>query len=83
MIQDAIIRNLGIMGEATKRLTAELRLQYPQVGWREIAGFRGVLFPNYTDVRLDAVWIVIEDSLPHLETQLREILQKFASETAG
>jgi uncharacterized protein with HEPN domain len=82
MIQDAIICNLGIMGEATKRLTAELRLQYPQVSWQEIAGFRDVLIHNYTDVRLDAVWIVIEDSLPVLEAQLFGILQELASETA-
>jgi uncharacterized protein with HEPN domain len=42
MMQDAIIRNFEVMGEATKRLTLELRERYPQVTWRAMAGFRDV-----------------------------------------
>jgi uncharacterized protein with HEPN domain len=75
MMQDAIIRNFEVMGEATKRLTPELRERYPQVTWRAMAGFRDVLIHNYTGVRLDAVWVAIESVLPGLEEQLVEILR--------
>jgi len=43
MIQDAVIRNFEIIGEATKRLSAELRISYPKIKCQQIAGFRDVL----------------------------------------
>ncbi len=76
MMQDAIIRNFEVMGEATKRLTTELRQQYSQITWRKIAGFRDVLIHNYGEIRLDAVWTAIETELPSLEMQLLKILQE-------
>ncbi len=81
MMQDAIIRNFEVMGEATKRLTTELRQQHPQVAWRRIAGFRDVLIHNYGEIRLDAVWTAIATELPALETQLLEILQELENKT--
>jgi uncharacterized protein with HEPN domain len=81
MMQDAIIRNFEVMGEATKRLTTDLRQQYPQVAWRKIAGFRDVLIHNYGEIRIDAVWSAIETELPPLETQLLEILQELKNKT--
>jgi uncharacterized protein with HEPN domain len=81
MMQDAIIRNFEVMGEATKRLTAELRQHYPQVPWKKMAGFRDVLIHNYGEIRLDAVWSAIETELPPLEIQLLEILQELETET--
>jgi uncharacterized protein with HEPN domain len=80
MMQDAIIRNFEVMGEATKRLTTEIRQQYPQVAWKQIAGFRDVLIHDYNDIRLDAVWIAIDRDLPALETQLLEIIEELNNE---
>ncbi|MEB3294351.1 MAG: DUF86 domain-containing protein [Synechococcales bacterium] len=76
MIQDAIIWNFEVMGEATKQLTTEFRQQYPQVAWKKMAGFQDVLIHNYVEIRLDEVWKAIETELPPLETQLLEILQE-------
>jgi uncharacterized protein with HEPN domain len=81
MMQDAIIRNFEVMGEATKRLTNELRQQHPQVAWRKIAGFRDVLIHNYGEIRLDAVWTAITTELPPLEIQLLAILQELEHKT--
>jgi uncharacterized protein with HEPN domain len=74
MIQDAVIRNLEIMGEATKRLSTELRTKYNQVSWRQIAGLRDVLIHDYLRVDLQEVWLIIEEDLPKLEKQIKEIL---------
>jgi len=46
--QDATIRQLEIIGEATKRLSAQIRAHYPGVPWRRIAGLRDVLIHNYS-----------------------------------
>ena len=47
LIQDGVIRQLEIIGEATKRLSAELKNKYPHVSWKDVAGMRDKLIHNY------------------------------------
>jgi uncharacterized protein with HEPN domain len=75
MIQDAVIRNFEIIGEATKRLSAELRISYPKIQWQQIAGFRDVLIHDYLKVNLNLIWGVVEKNLPELKATVEEILQ--------
>jgi len=76
MIQDAVIRNFTIIGEATKRLSPELRDTYPQIAWRRMAGFRDVLIHGYKRLDLSVIWDTVENSLPGLESQLAAILEQ-------
>ncbi len=78
--QDAVIRQLEIIGEATKRLSLDLRSHHSDVPWRRIAGLRDVLIHDYMGVRLAAVWEVTQTDLPVLQKQIRDILAKLASE---
>jgi uncharacterized protein with HEPN domain len=64
VLQDAIIRNFEVIGEAVKQLSPDLQEQYPSVPWRRIAGFRDILSHDYMGVDLDEVWNVIENDLP-------------------
>ncbi len=75
IIQDAVIRNFEIIGEATKRLSSELRANYPDVPWQQMAGFRDVLIHDYLKVNLNRVWGVIEQNLPELKATVETILQ--------
>jgi uncharacterized protein with HEPN domain len=77
MIQDAVIRNFEIIGEATKRLSTGLRAAYPNAPWQQIAGFRDVLIHDYLKVNLNRVWVVIEQDLPELKAIVEDILQDF------
>lgn len=78
MIQDAVIRNFEIIGEATKRLSPELRSQYSDIPWQQMAGLRDVLIHDYLKVNLNLVWQIIEQNLSDLKLQVTQILQNLS-----
>lgn len=67
ILQDAVIRNFEVIGEAVKQLSPELKKRHPAVPWRRIAGFRDVLIHNYFGVEVAQVWEVIGRGLPELK----------------
>ena len=70
-IQDAVVRNLEILGEAVKRLSPDVKQRYDTIEWTKIAGMRDKLIHDYFGVNWDIVWAVIQDELPTLRRQLR------------
>ena len=68
--QDAVIRNLEILGEATKHLSKELRAKLPAVPWKSMAGARDRLIHDYFGINLDIVWQIITVELPQVTLQL-------------
>ncbi len=76
IIQDAVIRNFEIIGEATKRLSTEFRASYPDIPWQQMAGFRDVLIHDYLKINLNRVWGVVEQNLPQLKAVIEKILQQ-------
>jgi uncharacterized protein with HEPN domain len=74
MVQDAILRNLEIIGEAVKNVSADIREDYPAIEWRKIAGLRDILIHDYFGVDLEIVWNVIENKIPQLKIAIEDIL---------
>lgn len=74
LVQDAVIRNLEIIGEATKKLNTEFRQKHPEIEWKKIAGMRDKLIHDYIGVDLWAVWAVIDQILPNLELHIKQII---------
>jgi len=73
--QDAVIRTLEIVGEATKRLSPALRERYPEIPWKNIAGLRYKLIHDYFGVNIDIVWQIVQDDLPPLAVQVAGALE--------
>jgi uncharacterized protein with HEPN domain len=74
LIQDGVIRNLEIIGEATKKLPKSMTNRYPNVEWKKIAGMRDVLIHDYFGVDLERVWGVVKNRLPSLKKNITNIL---------
>ena len=67
---DAAIRQLQIIGEASKRLSVEFKTSTTNAPWKKIAGTRDVLIHDYGEVDIDLVWKIIKDDLPALKSAL-------------
>jgi len=74
--QDAVIRNLEIIGEATKHISAELRAAHPGPPWRGMAGVRDRLIHHYFGVNLDIVWHIVTAELPDVAEQIEGIIRE-------
>lgn len=73
--QDAVLRNLEIVGEATKRLSRESRSSQADVAWQQIAGMRDRLIHAYFGVDLRLVWEVVEHRLPDLRERVVAMIE--------
>jgi len=80
LYQDAVVRNLEIIGEAVKRLPDELIEKYTDIEWKKIAGLRDILIHAYFGIDIEIVWDVIQNKLPELKDQISLILSKIKND---
>ncbi len=72
--QDAVLRRITIIGEATKRLSNEFRSEHSTIPWKEIAGMRDVITHNYDEVDCDEVWAAVQRDLPTLLNYIKPLV---------
>lgn len=72
--QDAVARNLEIIGEAVKKIPDEIKNRKTEIEWKKIAGLRDILAHEYFGINLEIVWDVMENKLPDLKKNTQAIL---------
>jgi len=72
LIQDAVIRNLEIIGEAVKNLPDDFKGNYPEIEWRKIAGLRDILIHAYFGIDLEIIWDIVQNKM----RGLKKIIEK-------
>lgn len=78
--QDAVIRNLETLADATQRLPEEWKDSYPNIDWRKVADFRNFLAHQYLDINLSIVWDVVQKQVPELKECIDLMTEKFWNE---
>ena len=75
LVVDAVLRNLTVIGEATRYLPEEVRGAWPNVPWQDMQGVRNIVVHEYFGVSLPIVWQTAKHDLPDLRVQLQAILE--------
>ena len=70
---DAVLRNFEVIGEAAKNVPDDIRTEYTDVPWSEMAGMRDKLIHGYATVELQVVWETIRKEIPTLGTQIESV----------
>jgi len=76
LVQDGVIRQIEIIGEATKRISDEIKKKHLGIPWKDMAGMRDKLIHDYLGVDIDAVWDTVENDIPILKSKLKDIIEK-------
>lgn len=71
--QDAVTRNVEIIGEAARSLSEQFKQEHSSIPWQDIVGMRNVIVHHYFGILPDVVWDVIENELPTLRSQLAKL----------
>lgn len=74
--QDAILRNLEVIGEAVKNLSPGIRERNSDVPWRRIAGTRDWLIHRYFGVNLETIWNVVERDIPSFKAAVHRLIEE-------
>jgi len=75
LLQDGVVRQLEIIGEAAKNVSSAFRDTYPELPWRQMTGIRNKLIHNYFEIDLFIVWDTVQSDLPPLKQQVEHILK--------
>lgn len=74
--QEAVIRELEVMGEASKRLSPRTKELAPKIPWKRMSGFRDLAIHQYERLDLDIVWALVASELPPIKAELIKLLKR-------
>lgn len=73
IIQDAVIRNLEIIGEASRNIPNYVKEKYPNIPWKRMVGLRNIVIHGYFGVDLDNIWKIIKENIPSVKPDIMKI----------
>lgn len=83
LLQDGIIRQLSIIGEASSKLPTALRATEPHIPWKKIIGMRNILVHDYSDTDLPIIWETVQTNIPVLLTAVQRMLTGLSTRDAA
>src|SRR5215212_6685733 len=80
MVQDAVIRNVQIIGEAAHAISDDFKRSHPEIPWREIVGTRNIITHEYFRVDLEIIWDAVTEDLARLKAAVAAHLEQSGRE---
>lgn len=74
LVADAVIKNILVIGEASKNIPEQIRQEHPQIEWRKMAGMRDMMIHGYFSINYRIVWDVVQNKIPNLKTQIQKLI---------
>jgi uncharacterized protein with HEPN domain len=74
LLQDAVVRRLEIIGEASGRVSSETQKKYAHLPWQAMKGTRNKIIHEYDSIELDIIWEIVRQDLPYLVSELEKII---------
>ncbi len=75
ILKRAFVRSLEIIGEATKKIPADIKIQWNTIQWKSMAGMRDRLIHDYMGVNYTIVWDVVKNKIPEIADQISKCLE--------
>ncbi len=75
-LKRAIVRSLEIIGEATKKITADIKYKWSDIQWKNMAGMRDKLIHDYMGINYNIVWDVAKNKIPDLKKQIDKVISQ-------
>ena len=72
----AVVRAIEIIGEAVKNIPGNVRKNYPEIPWKDMAGMRNKVIHEYFGVKLNIVWRTVKEEIPPLKPLFEKILKE-------
>ena len=76
MMQDAVMHQIEIIGEASNRISDEFQDKYPELPWMQMRAIRNKIVHDYREVNLSVIWDTAKNNLPSLKKQIKKLLGK-------
>lgn len=76
MVQDALIRNFTVIGEASRHIPEDIQERHPEVPWSSMRGMRNLVVHEYFGVDVKILWDTLQEDLPDLSENLKQMLEK-------
>lgn len=80
LVVDAVIRNFGIIGEASKNVPKEIQEKYPGIPWKKMYGLRNLIAHEYFGIDYEMIWEIARNNLPQNQIDLINIIEKEKSQ---
>lgn len=76
LVQDGVVRNLEIIGEAVKKIPVEIKRQKPEIEWKKLAGLRDILIHDYFGIDVVIIWDIVRNKVPEIKRNILELYAK-------
>lgn len=80
LVVDAVIRNLEVIGEASKYIPEEIRIKHPELPWTSIVGLKNIAIHKYFKIDLNIIWNILKRDIPETKKTITKILKGLESQ---